>query len=110
MDDTLEPIAPAEAVQMYLTDKQAEIAKATLYSHKFRLGHFLRWCNENDVNNLNELTGRDLYRYRIWRHEEGDLETVTEKTQMDTLRVFIQWAETIDAVPNDLSIKVTEPG
>lgn len=109
MQDDLEPIEPAEAVQMYLADKDVEFAAATLYSHRSRLGHFLRWCEENSIMNMNELTGRSLHRYRIWRREEGNLAKVTEKTQMDTIRVFIRWAEAIDAVHQDLSTKVTSP-
>ncbi|MFB6185922.1 MAG: tyrosine-type recombinase/integrase, partial [Halobacteriaceae archaeon] len=67
------------------------------------------WCQKNDVTNLNDLTGRALHRYRMWRREEGDIKNVTEKTQMDTLRVFIRWAENIDAVPQDLSTKIKSP-
>lgn len=105
----LEPIAPEEAVELYLTDKQTEFADATLRSHRSRLGHFLQWCEKGDVTNLNTLTGRDLHRYRLWRRDEGDIAPVTEKTQMDTLRVFIRWGESIDAVQTDLFAKVISP-
>ena len=104
-----EPIEPSEAVELYLEDKENELAQASLYAHKSRLGHFLRWCEEEDVSNLNELTGRKLHEYRLWRREDGDLATASEKTQMDTLRVFIRWSESIDAVPQNLSEKVISP-
>ena len=58
------------------------------------------------INNLNDLPGRVLHRFRLWRREEGDLEPVTEKTQMDTLRVFIRWLESIDGVRKNLHTKV----
>lgn len=109
MSTELEPITPDEAIQMYLRDKQSEFADATLYSHKSRLGHFLRWCHSNNVDDLNELTGRQLHRYRLWRRDDGDLSKVSEKTQMDTIRVFIRWCESIDAVPPDMATKVTSP-
>ena len=83
----LEPIDSETAVELYLADREAEVAKATLYSHSSRLGHFTRWCGEEDVDNLNELTGRSLHEYRLWRRNEGNLTPATEKTQMDTLRV-----------------------
>ena len=105
----LEPIEPEDALELYLEDKQSELAQASLYSHKSRLGHFIRWCENEEITNLNELTGRKLYRYRLWRREDGDLNSVSEKTQMDTLRVFIRWCEAIDAVPQDLSEKVVSP-
>jgi len=106
---SLEPIDPETAVELYLADREAEVAKATLYSHSSRLGHFVRWCGEEDIDNLNELSGRTLHEYRLWRRREGDLAPATEKTQMDTLRVFIKWAESIDAVERDLHSKVRSP-
>ncbi len=50
-----------------------------------------------------------LHQYRLWRRNEGDISVVTEKTQMDTLRVFIRWLESIDAVEPDLHPKVLSP-
>ncbi|RDI71969.1 tyrosine-type recombinase/integrase [Halopelagius longus] len=106
---TLEPLEPEEAVELYLQDRKSELAKSTQYAHSSRLGHFVRWCNEQGIDNLNELTGRKLHRYRLWRRADGNLAPPTEKSQMDTLRVFIRWCGTIDAVPTDLWSKVVSP-
>jgi len=70
---TLEPIDPETALELYLADRENELSEATLYSHRSRLGHFVRWCDEQGIDNLNELTGRQLHRYRLWRRDEGDL-------------------------------------
>lgn len=61
------------------------------------------------ITNLNEVNGRDLHRFRLWRRADGDLAAISEKTQMDTIRVFIRWVATIDAVPSDLHSKVVSP-
>lgn len=105
----LEPIDPETAVELYLKDRESELSKRSLYGHKSRLGHFVRWCDQQDVTDMTELSGRDLHRFRLWRRSEGDLKPISEKTQMDTLRVFIRWAATIDAVPADLHAKVVSP-
>jgi len=105
----LEPIGPSTALELYLEDKENDASQATLYSHRSRLGHFKRWCKQNDITNLNELTGRQLHEYRIWRRRDGNLAPVSEKTQMDTLRVFIRWLEAIDGVRQDLSTKIQSP-
>ncbi|WP_336136417.1 tyrosine-type recombinase/integrase [Natronomonas amylolytica] len=107
--DELEPIDPETALEMYLSAREREIAQSTLRAHRSRLGHFLRWCDEQDIDNLNVLTGRDIHEYRLWRRNEGDLSTSTEKTQMDTVRVFVRWLGTIDAVDGDLHAKVQSP-
>jgi len=106
---SLEPIEPDTALELYLADKDSELAEASLKAHKYRLDHFIRWCDQQDIENLNNLSGRQLQRYRIWRRDEGDLSPVSEKTQMDTLRVFIRWLETVDGVEQDLSEKVLSP-
>jgi len=106
---SLEPIDAESALELYLADKENELSEASLKGHKYRLGHFVRWCDEKEIENLNTLTGRQLHRYRLWRREDGDLNKVSEKTQMDTLRVFIRWLESIDGVEQDLSQKVLSP-
>ena len=105
----LEPIDPETALELYLADRENELTDATLYSHKSRLGHFVRWCDEQSIDNLNQLTGRQLHKYRLWRRDEGDLSIASEKTQMDTLRVFVRWLEQVDGVEQDLSTKVRSP-
>lgn len=105
----LEPIDPRTARELYLANRQPELSEATLYAHESRLGHFTEWCELNGINNLNEVTGRDLHKYRLWRREDGDLGPLSEKSQIDTLHVFIRWVETIDGVPRNLTEKVISP-
>lgn len=105
----LEPIKPQDAVDLYLTHRKREVTQATLNSHRSRLQFFTRWCAHNNITNLNTLTGRKLHQYRLWRRTDGDLAPTSEKTQMDTIRVFIRFLETIDAVHPDLHTKVLSP-
>lgn len=107
--DELEPIDPQEALTMYIQAVENEKSDATIYSHRSRLGHFVRWCGIEGIDNLNTVTGRDLHRFRLWRRDDGNINNVTEKTQMDTLRVFIRWCQSISAVQPDLSEKVLSP-
>lgn len=105
--DNLEPTTPDQAVELYLEDKQRDCQRTTVKAHKSRLGFFIDWCEEQDIDNMNDLSARYLHEYRVWRRE--NLNVVSEKTQMDTLRVFIQWCETIDAVQSGLFKKVQSP-
>lgn len=103
----LEPIQPNRAVELYLEDKARECQQATVRSHRSRLGFFVDWCDEQGIENLNDLSARDVHEFRVWRRE--DLNVTSEKTQMDTLRVFIEWCETIDAVQHGLFKKIKSP-
>lgn len=111
MSNDIQPISPQEAVQTYLRDRETELADASLKAHEYRLQHFVRWCGGNGrgVENMNDLSGRDLHEYKLWRREDGDLNRVTLKTQMDTLRVFVRFCERIDAVHDGLHEKVVSP-
>ena len=103
----LEPTTPAEALNLYLEDKAGECQEATVRSHRSRLGFFVDWCGEQGIDNLNDLSARDIHEFRVWRRE--DLNVVSEKTQMDTVRVFVEWCETIDAVQPGLFKKIKPP-
>jgi integrase len=105
--DSLEPISPERALDLYLDDKKRDCQQATIDAHRSRLRFLIKWCEDNGVSNLNDLTARDLHEFRVWRRQ--NLNTVSEKTQMDTLRVFIRWCENIGAVTPNLYEKVDSP-
>ena len=70
---------------------------------------FCQKCRESD-----ELTGRQLHQYRIWRRDDAPekvdtLSKKTDKTQQDIIRTFIEYCESIDAVQSDLHEKVRSP-
>jgi site-specific recombinase XerD len=107
--NTLEPIAPEAAIDLYLDHRRSEVSEQTLSSHHYRLKPFVQWCEENEIHNLNELTGRDLHAYRVYRRENGDLAPISLQTQLSTLRVFIGFCASIDAVPDGLRSKILLP-
>ena len=70
---------------------------------------FVRFCDEQGIDNMNDLSGRHFDRYKVWRRENGDLNNVTLNTQLSTVRVFIKWAESIDAVAKGTHEYITPP-
>lgn len=109
MGDDLDPISPEAAVDLYLDQRQDEVSEQTRQSHEYRLQPFLQWCEENNYTNMNDLSGRDLHAYRVHRREEDDLKPVTLQGQLSTLRVFLRFCASIDAVPEGLPDKVLLP-
>ncbi|MBX0287541.1 tyrosine-type recombinase/integrase [Halomicroarcula sp. F28] len=109
MSEDLQPISPDEAKRMYLEEKSSEASQSTVQAHDYRLRHFVRWCDEEDIENLNTLTGRDLHKYKLWRRDDGDLNNVSLVTQLSTLRVFIRWCEQIEAVKAGLNESIVLP-
>ncbi|TKX47821.1 site-specific integrase [Halorubrum sp. SD690R] len=105
----LDPIEPQEAVDLYLRHRADELADSSQDAHRLRLKHFVRWCDNEGIANLNTLTGRRLHEYRLWRREDGDLNRVSVRTQMSTLRAFVQLCEQFDFVETGLSDAVDVP-
>lgn len=114
MSGDLEPLSPTKGVEMYMEGRQDELTDKTLTGHKYRLKAFLQWCDEENIGELNTITGRDLYEYRIWRregHGEGRdaVKPVTLSGQLATIRAFLGFCAEIDAVPEGLREKVPLP-
>jgi len=105
----LEPLSPEDGVSLYLQHREGEVSEQTLSSHRYRLDAFAEWCEEQEIHNLNDLTGRILHSYRVHRREQDDLEPITLQGQLSTLRVFLEFCASIDAVPEGLRDKILLP-
>jgi site-specific recombinase XerD len=105
----LEPLDPELAAELFLEHKATDCTDATVQNHRYRLKHFLEWCDEEGIDNLNDLSGRDLQRYRLWLADNDDLNALTMKNMTSGFRVFIKWAGSMEAVPEDLYSKLMVP-
>jgi integrase len=95
---------------MYLDDRRDELADRTLSTSYYRLEQFCRWCDREGIDNLNDLRGRDLHKYKVYRRDEQGVAPPTLKGDFDTLRVFIEFCEFIEAAPKGLGSKISVPG
>jgi site-specific recombinase XerD len=110
MSTQLDPIEPAEAVEFYFDHRAPDLSESTLYNQRYRLGSFVEWCEEEaGIENMNELTGRDLHRFRQWRLANDDIKKVTLAGQLQTLKKFLEFAAAIEAVPSGLREQVLMP-
>jgi integrase len=111
----LEPLSPKEAVRIYLDARKDNAAASTIDTQTYRLRAFLAWCEEEEIEDLSELDGRDLYAYRVWRREgnyddaSGELKKITLRGDLSTIRAFMRFCGRIEAVPPDLYEKVPLP-
>jgi len=105
---------PDEAVELYIQHRKPDLAKSTLANQQYRLNSFKAWCADEDIDNMNDLTGRDLHQFRIARSSGeisgyGDLAPVSLVGVLSTLRVFLEFCASIDAVEQGLREKVLIP-
>lgn len=105
----LEPISPAEAVRLYVDHREPEVTEKTLENHEYRLKTFVEFCDEHDIETLDELTPRDLHRYRSWRRREHNVATVTLRGNLATLRVFLEFCANLEFVEEGMRERVKLP-
>lgn len=108
MPDGLEPIEPHEAVEMWLDHQRSNRADSTIQSYGYRLTPFVEWCDGEGIENLNDLSSRDVFRYESARRAE-DLAMSTLNNQIGTLKQFLAFCERIQAVEEDLPLRIEVP-
>jgi len=105
----LEPIEPRTALELFADHKRTEVTDSTVANHTYHVDKLVQWCEQNGVDNLNDLTGRHVQQVRLWRQEASDINTMTLNNFMSSLRVFLKWAASIEAVEQNLFDKVMVP-
>lgn len=103
---------PTECQSMYLNSREDEIRDSTLKTHEYRLNHFVRWCDEQGIDDLADLGPIEVEQFKNWRRRDGDLSKSALKGQMDTFRVYLRYLGRLGIVDRDLcesvpSIKLT---
>lgn len=108
-DDELIPMDMDAALDKHIDMCEAEgYADETIYAHKSRLGMFVDWLDEEtDVDDTTDIRRRILQDYRI--HRKKEINKVTLKSDMDTIRVFIRNLEDYEAVSPGLHEYVRSP-
>ena len=105
----LQPLTPEDAKKRYLRSIEDSKANGTIRTRDYKLRHFVRWCNQKGIDNLNSLNGRDLEDYKHWRKEDGDLQKTTVRTQMSVIKQFLDYCGKIDGVHAKLHEQVILP-
>jgi site-specific recombinase XerD len=72
--DGLEPLDPKAATELFLEHKAGNCTESTVQNHRYRLKHFLAWCDDEGIDDMNEFSGRDIQLYRLWLGEQLSFE------------------------------------
>lgn len=101
----LKPTPPHDAKQRYLKKKEAHVSEKTIYNYDTALKRFLEFLNERGIDNMGDVDSDEIVRFESWRLD--DVKAITCRNDMRTVKNFIQFCETIQAVPVGLHELVT---
>jgi integrase len=103
----LKQTPPHEAMNRYLKDKKAEVSDKTIYNYGTTLRQFCDWLTDYGTNDLRELDSDTIQRYREFR--TGKVARITARNDLRTIKQFVEFCETIQAVPTGLGELVRIP-
>lgn len=109
MTDDLESIQPREAMQMWHDRQKSQESEGTAKSYFYRVRQFVDWLeDEQGITDMNDLSGRDVFRYDSHRRAEG-LSKSALNNQLGTIKLFLDFCADIEAVPKEFPAKVDVP-
>lgn len=104
----LEPLDPEKGIDRFLAMREKSSNRGSTYKNDItRMNHFLRWCEEVGVENLNDLTGRQLNEFVSWRCEQVSRTTVQK--QLSSVREALRYWADIEAVREGLAERIHSP-
>ncbi|NUB91081.1 site-specific integrase [Haloterrigena sp. SYSU A121-1] len=111
---SLQPLSPEEGVGRYLKRREGEITENTADEYRRKLAYFLEFCEQQGIENLNDLDGRLVDDYRVWRRDDATdvVESLSAKTMQDEMnlfRAFLRYLESIEAVKPGMAENVIVP-
>ncbi|WP_115864981.1 tyrosine-type recombinase/integrase [Halorussus litoreus] len=110
----LDSVPATEAVDKYLESRSSEVTGNTRSEYEAKLGNFIEFCDQRDIEQVKNLDGAALDDLKVWIREEvpevtKEYSPKTMRDQMYLLRNFLRYLEQIEAVPAGLHEKVDVP-
>lgn len=105
----LEPLEPTEAKSLYLESRSNELADRSLELHEKHVGSFVEWYTDKagEEANMNDVTARTVHEYRL--HIKDGFAQSTLSIYLSTVRQFVEFCESIEAVAGGVSDKIVLP-
>jgi integrase len=93
----LKPTPPQDATTRYLKKKRSHVSDKTIYNYRTALKRLLEFLDERNIDDMQDVDSDEIVRFESWRLD--DVKPITCRNDMRTVKNFIQFCETIQAVP-----------
>ncbi|MFC7229433.1 site-specific integrase [Salinirubellus salinus] len=82
------------AIQIYVEHRSSELSQQTIEAYEYRLRFFVEWCEENGLEEIENVSKKDVHDFL--QHRKQDLAKTTYKANTDTLRACLRYIEKLD--------------
>jgi site-specific recombinase XerD len=106
--DRVPDLSPREALERWLGKLRASKAESTVSAYYYQLIHFVRFCEEQNIDPIRALNGWDIETYETRRRQEG-LKTISLNKEAHTLKSFLEYCARVELVDESLPEKVAPP-
>ena len=93
----LKPTPPRDARTRYLNKKKTHVTEKTIYNYDTALKRLIEFLDNEGTADMRDVTSDTIARFEEWRLES--VKPITARNDMRTIRNFIQFCESIQAVP-----------
>jgi site-specific recombinase XerD len=101
-------LTPEQAVEDFLKEREGEVSKASHRNYKYALEELIRFCEDQEIEYINEIHAYNLKQYKIRRRKSG-IKEVTLKNNLSTLRVFLRWCAQAGLIEGGMAEMVQLP-
>lgn len=101
-------LTPREARDRWLDKLRVDKAESTVADYKYRLKHFVEWCEGQGIDDVGDLDGWLLESYETKRRRDG-LEPVTLAKELGTLIGLLEYCERLEVVEDGTADKLELP-
>jgi site-specific recombinase XerD len=95
-------------VDRWLDRASLDKADQTIADYGRQLGHFVRWCESEEIDAVSDLRPWDVEAYDTHRRAR-DLATITLRNELMTLRQVLRYAATLELVPQTVPDAIDPP-
>jgi integrase len=103
----LKPTPPHDAKQRYLKEKATHVTEKTHYNYSTTMRQFSEWLAENGYGDLRNVDSDVVDQYKEYRLTQ--VKPITARNDMRIIKNFIEYCESIQAVPVGLGELIRVP-
>jgi site-specific recombinase XerD len=103
----LQPLAPADAVRLWIESHVDDWAVATRDLQSYHVEEFTDWLTDDGVDDMRDVSARTVHRFRL--EIKNDLAQATLSQRISTVRRFLKFCVSVDAVAPSVPERIEIP-